>query len=270
MINDDDLGEKIDPLSISSTPIKGALPPPKKGPWDTAESVDSEFNPGQWPQRPSTPPPVGREVAYNPQGAGPSGQAPTSAQAPATPQTKPLPPAPVSKRFKATAKESRVLGKFREAFGLKRVDSADAVITRKHPRDPEQEISMKFTFRGLGYDDYLWALLTAANSGMPSQFAFRVACCAMMTAAIDDTPIWEVFGLEPLHPDDVTDPLYPHKGIRFNSAEMFMEELRTSMHDIVDDLFNQISEKVDDRYMLKQETPEEAADGAAEPERPLP
>jgi hypothetical protein len=91
-----------------------------------------------------------------------------------------------------------------------------------------------------------------------STFAWKIAFISMGVASMDKVPLWEVFGFEPESPDHVRDPMYPHMGLRFQVAEAFCQELRTSLFDTVEHLYSAYEEKIDSTYLPKKEKPPEA------------
>jgi hypothetical protein len=138
---------------------------------------------------------------------------------------------------------------------------------------------MTFGLRGINYEDYQWVLEKTQEmlqSPNLATFAWKIAFMSMGVASIDGVPIWTVLGFEPENPDHTRDPMYPHMGLRFQAADAFCEELRTTLFDTVEHLYAEYERKVDSKYLPKADKPaakeaveEEEADGE-DPSLPLP
>jgi hypothetical protein len=169
---------------------------------------------------------------------------------------------------RVTTKESKVLKKFRRVFSVSRIEPGEVEVVRKDPDDPTKNITMKFGFRGIGFEDYQWVLEKSVDN-MHSQrlatFSFKEAVIAIGTCSLDGVPMWEVFGFEPDDPADVADPMLPkHRGLRQRPADLFLEELKTTFYDAVEYLYTQYEEKVDTQYLptrKKEEDVEEEESG---------
>lgn len=259
-----DLGDRVDVLNMSAMPTPNMLPHPQgeHDPWATAENADAQFG------AEATPAPkqgAGLDVG----GYNPSAQQAPSAPPQAAPQAQGNIPAspgkrPVPKVAKVSRKETHLLKKFRETFGLKRIDVAEGTLVRRDPQDPEQNVEMKFGLRGLNYEDYQWVLDKAASlqqNPLLVAFAWKIAVCSLGTASVEGQPIWEVLGFEPESPEHVADPMYPHLGLRFQAAEAWCAELTGSLFDTVEDIYKLYEEKVDKQYYAKPDEPEEGEDG---------
>jgi hypothetical protein len=277
-MSDDRLGDRVTVADLSDSPIQGGLPHPQQDPWRNAAGVDQPFRgaapaPGQ--RR------LGAETSYDP-GAGtlrdPLAEAQEARRSAAQPQpaapapaaTKPEPKGvrPVPQVAKASRKETNTLRRFREVFGLQRIKVIDAPLTRRDPNDSSQNVEMVFGLRGINYEDYQWVLeKTQELMQTPAlaTFAWKIAFMSMGVAAIDKQPIWEVLGFEPDNADHVRDPMYPHMGLRFQAAEAFCEELRTTLFDTVEHLYAAYEEKVDSNYLAKKADKKKEEEGSQGP-----
>ena len=271
-MNDDKLGDRIIVSEIES----GGLPHPQD-PWGEAPSVNTPFT--QSAAR--HPAPVGAETSYDPRGAtlpDPLSDAQAArAQAKASSSAlKPQPtvaagvrPTPVQP---VTSAETATLRRFREVFGLKRVDVVEVSIPRLDPNDPTQNVEIKFGLRGINYDDYQWVLeKTREMIQDPSlaTFAWKAAFISMGVASIDGEPLWSVFGIQPENSDHIKDHMYPHMGLRFQAADALCEELRTSFFDLIEQLYSAYEAKVDTKYLPKK-AEEKKMEGEGEQSLPLP
>ena len=257
MSNEDRLGERVQISELSDSPIQGSLPHPQD-PWDSASSADAPF----------------RDPLFEAQQARQARQAGPAPSAPAAPHAAApaAPPAPRGQRpvpviAPATRKETATLKRFREVFSLKRIDVVNAVLRRRDPQDLDKNVEMTFGLRGLGYEDYQWVLSkTQELLQKPDMatFAWKIAFMSMGVASIEGEPIWQVLGFEPANPEHVRDPMYPHMGLRFQAADAFCEELRTSLFDTVENLYGEYETKVDSQYLPKKEKGEKTNEGEAE------
>lgn len=178
--------------------------------------------------------PVSAPLPQMPQ---PAAQAAAPAQADATP--------PVAK--KPDAKNmSMQLRRFREAFGVKRINTKAHTITRVTP-DGSEKVDFTFQFRIPNYEDYQWAIVKAEQYStafrVPPVFALHFAVVAISVCALDvnlekgarPTPLHEVFSLE-VHDSHVRDPYFPSVMVRAAVADLFFDELLESFYDVVDEL----------------------------------
>lgn len=251
-----DLGERINVV-----PAANALPHPQGDfdPWHTAEGAATPFGAKADPAEQQGGPglPVG---GYDPS----KPQAVAAAPAKEKLDTPPRGKRPIPKVTKISRKETVLLTKFRETFGLQRIKVAEGVLIRKDPNNSEKNVELSFGMRGLNYEDYQWVLEKAAGMNqtpMLVAFAWKIAICSMGVASFEGAPIWEVLGFEPDDPDHVRDPMYPHMGLRFQAADAFCDELTGSLFDTVEGLYALYEEKVDSQYMpnaKKDEDEEEA------------
>lgn len=273
-MSEDRYGERVNLSDISSNPIHGSLPHPKD-PWQGAQAVDQPFR----NSAPSAGGALGVDTDYSPRGTlrDPLGEAQAAAAAKQTqspPEVKAPPvkeqrgPRPVPQVAAASRKETATLSRFREIFSLQRIKIVDAKLVRRDPVDPSLNVEMTFGLRGINFEDYQWVLAKFsenAHSATVFNQALKHAFVSMAVASIEGEPIWKVFGFEPQRPEDVRDPMYPHVGLRFQAAEAFSEELRATMHDLVEGLWAEIESKIDSKYLPKktkaQEPQEEGASG---------
>lgn len=274
-MSDDRLGERVTVSELSEAPIQGGLPHPQD-PWRNASGVDAPFQ-GAAPAGPRR---LGAETSYDP-GAGtlrdPLAEAQDArnrqaaapvAAAPVVKKPEPKGMRPVPPAAKASRKETTTLRRFRETFGLKRIDVVDAPLLRRDPHDSSRNVEMVFGLRGINYEDYQWVLEKTQElmqNPALATFAWKIAFMSMGVASIDKEPIWEVLGFEPDNADHVRDPMYPHMGLRFQAAEAFCEELRTSLFDTVEHLYAAYEEKVDSNYLAKRVEPKKEEDGSQGP-----
>lgn len=267
-MTDDRLGERV----IVSE-IEPGLPHPQD-PWSDAPTVDSPFSAAQAPH--TSRHPLGVETSYDPRGTLPDPlsrakeerdqrTSPTPQQVPVAHGTRPVPTSPM------TSSESSTLKKFREVFGLKRVDVVPVTISRRDPHNPEVNIDLVFGLRGINYDDYQWVLEKTREMIQDpalANFAWKAAFVSMGVASIDGEPIYQVFGIKPESADHIRDPMYPHMGLRFQAASAFCEEIRTSFFDLVENLYAAYEEKVDTKYLpISKKNKEKEQE---EPSLPLP
>jgi len=269
-MSEDRYGERVNLSDISSNPIQGSLPHPKD-PWQGAQAVDQPFK----NSAPAAGGAVGADTNYSPRGVlrDPLGEA--QAAVTTKPQEVKSPPIkeargprPVPQATAPTRKETATLSRFREIFSLQRIKVVDATISRRDPVDPSLNVEMTFGLRGINFEDYQWVLAKFAENAHSSTVfnqALKHAFVSMAVASIEGEPIWKVFGFEPQKPEDVRDPMYPHIGLRFQAAEALSEELRTTMHDLIEGLWAEVESKIDSRYLptkkAKTQEPEEGASG---------
>lgn len=256
-----DLGERI-----SVVPSANALPHPQGDfdPWQTAEGTAAPF---------------GAKADVAPQQGGPGlpvGYDPSKASAKKPKKEKLDTPSrgkrPVPAVTKISRRQTALLSKFRETFGLQRIKVAEGFLRRKDPEDPEKIVELSFGMRGLNYEDYQWVLEKAAGmqqTPMLVAFAWKIAVCSMGVASFEGAPIWKVLGFEPEDPDHVRDPLYPHIGLRFQAADAFCDELTGSLFDTVEQLYALYEEKVDQQYMPGAAKKDEEEDEEEVEEVPL-
>lgn len=160
-------------------------------------------------------------------------------------------------------KATTQLKKFRELFGIKRIDIKYHTITRKDTSG--NEITMVFGFRALNYEDYQWLIEKTASiedfnlenvekTPMIDMSKYRLALIAISLCTLDNepitenkqgTPIWQIFGIEPNNEDYIKDPYFPHTSIRHEAAELMLQEIKTTLFDIVSELFDAYSELID-------------------------
>ncbi len=278
-MTDDRFGERVSVAEISDTPIQGSLPHPHD-PWRSASGVDQPF------QGSATSPGtrrLGAETSYDPNSDGtlrdplseaqqaqrqaqPTSQSPGGGSGAKPPEPRGVRPVPPT--AKATRKETKTLRRFREVFGLQRIKVVDAPLVRRDPDDLTQNAEMVFGLRGINYEDYQWVLEKTQElmqNPALATFAWKIAFMSMGVAAIDKEPIWQVLGFEPENPDHIRDPMYPHIGLRFQAAEAFCEELRTSLFDTVEHLYAAYEEKVDSNYLAKKVDKKKDEEGSPGP-----
>lgn len=240
-----DLGERI-----SVVPSANALPHPQGDfdPWQTAEGAATPFGATADPAPQQGGP--GLPVGYDP--SKPKASAKSKKSKTEKLDTPSRGKRPVPTVTKISRKETALLTKFRETFGLQRINVEDGVLRRKDPEDPEKIVELRFGMRGLNYEDYQWVLEKASGmqqTPMLAAFAWKIAVCSMGVASFEGVPTWEVLGFEPEDPDHVRDPMYPHMGLRFQTADAFCDELSSSLFDTVEQLYALYEEKVDQQYM---------------------
>jgi len=265
-MSDERFGDRVTVSDLSDAPIQGGLPHPQDA-WRGASGVDQPFQ-GSAPQKPRQ---LGAETSYDPRAStirDPLAEAqdrsrqaaqPVTTAAPA-PRPEPKGVRPVPTIAKATRKETATLRKFREVFGLQRIKVIDATLSRRDPQNPDVNVDMVFGLRGVNYEDYQWILeKTQEMMQTPAlaTFAWKIAFCSMGVASLDGVPIYEALGFEVDNPEHVRDPMYPHMGLRFQAAEAFAEELRTTLFDTVEHLYAAYEEKVDSNYLAKKNKPVE-------------
>lgn len=277
-MTDERLGDRVSISDISSTPVSGGLPHPKDGNmWGNSSSIDQPFG---------TPSPAGQQrqtgvvTPYDPTGGGgvrdPLSEAAASRQAaaaePRSQAHKGLRPVPQVGAI--SKKETAVLKKFRELFGLKRIDVVDVTVLRRDPSNPSLNIPMTFGLRGINYEDYQWALEKTREllqSPTLSTFAWKHAFISIAVCSLDGEPIWSALGFEAQDPNHVRDPMYPHLGLRLQAAETFSEELKGSLFDTIENLYALYEEKVDSSYLPRKVDNEPSKDSpkSEEPKSPL-
>lgn len=275
-MSDDRLGDRVIVSELSDHPISGGNPHPQD-PWRNASSMDQPFRGAAAPGAKN----MGRETPYDPRGGtlrDPLGEAQAARQAPApsaTPAPTPEPkiakgPRPVPQVAKVTKAESATLRRFREVFGLERVKVEDVTVSRLDPLNREQNTDMVFGLRGVNWEDYQWIMAKALDMNTDPRLAegtFKIAWVAMTVAHIDGVPIYEVFGFEPSDPDHVRDPMYPHIGLRFQAAELWIEELsKEAQFDLVENLYKLYEAKIDSKYLPKKVKEPKSEEG---PQGPL-
>lgn len=174
--------------------------------------------------------------------------------------------------YTPNAEASPQLKKFRELFGLKRIDVRYCQITRKGLDN--KPVTMTFGLRPMNHEDYQWVIDKAADiqrlnaeqlevSATTSwAFCFKQAVVAMSVCTMDEgirsidnpgTPLWKVFGLIPDDPIYVSDPNYPHTIIRVATADAFLHELTGIFYDIVEDLHTAVGNLIDEEYKARNE-----------------
>ena len=255
-----DLGERV------SVVPAGTMPHPQGGfnPWAAADDPDAPFqasaDPAGAPQGP------GRQVGYDPTGAEPAPTAkPEKETVEAAPPVRGKRPIPTAKP--ASTRENDTLKKFREVFGLQRIEKVEATVSRKDPENPNKEVTMRFGLRAMNFEDYQWVLSKTAALAQNPQFAYlawKVAVVSIGVCSVDDTPLWEVFGFEPEEPEHVRDPMKPHVGLRLQTAEKWSEELMSStLFDTIEAIYIQYENSVDSQYLpsKKEDTPKGEGDG---------
>jgi hypothetical protein len=150
----------------------------------------------------------------------------------------------VSKAKKTT--ESSQIKKFREIFGLKRVDVKYIDIIRLS-LDGKSNTTTKFGIRGLNHADLQWCVEKAESKTL------KQAVVAMSICSMDDVPIWKVFGLSD---ENITDPNYPDSKIRIEAADLLYIELKNTLFDLVEELHAAIMNLMDS-YTAKEEEKQE-------------
>jgi len=272
-MTDDRLGDRVIVSEIDST-ISGNLPHPQD-PWSDAPNINSPFT--QQAARPTSSS-VGAETSYDPRRSvlpdplsdakeARDTQKTREAVPVSSPGTRPLPPSPV------TSSESSTLKRFREVFGLKRVDVVTVPIARRDPHNPETNVEILFGLRGINYDDYQWVLEKTREMIQDpalATFAWKAAFISMGVASIDGVPLHEVFGIQPVSPDHVRDPMYPHMGLRFQAASAFCDELRTSLFELVEHLYVAYEQNVDSKYLPKAKSSKKDEKEGEDTPLPLP
>jgi len=237
-----DLGERI-----SVVPSANSLPHPQGefDPWATAEGAATPFG--------AKASPADKQAGQGlPVGYDPAAGAEAAAAAPKKLAVPPRGKRPIPDVTKVSRKETALLTRFRETFGLQRINVVEGSLARRDPQDPTKNVNMAFGFRGLNYEDYQWVLEKAAGmqqTPMLVAFAWKIAVCSIGVASLEGAPIWEVLGFEPEDPDSVRDPMYPHIGLRFQAADAFCDELSNSLFDTVEGIYALYEEKVDQQYM---------------------
>jgi hypothetical protein len=180
---------------------------------------------------------------------------PTKPNAANKPVTQPAPqkaepePSKMQDPPKAKPKMTQQLQRFREAFGVKRVQIAPFTVVRKSP-DGSDNISCTFQFRGLKYEDFQWAVARATEltrvADLPLVAAWNLAATAISLCAFDfdlnegdrPTPLHEIFGIQVEDSSQIKDPYYPVATVRMNAADMMLAELSESLFDFAVDLTN--------------------------------
>jgi len=178
---------------------------------------------------------------------------------------------PKNNMYTPNAKASFQLQRFRELFGLKRIDVQYYSITRK--LDGEL-VTMTFGLRPLNHEDYQWIVDKSADiqrlnaeqleisMSTSWAFCFKQATVAMSVCTLDEgirsrenpgTPIWEVLGIEPKDPVFVKDPNYPHTIIRVAAADAMLHELGGIFYDVVEDLNTAVAKLIDDIYRIEDQ-----------------
>jgi len=258
-MSDERFGDRVQVSELSDAPIQqGGLPHPDA--WAGSASVNTPFQ-GQAPAGPRR---TGVETEYDPTEGlrDPLYEAEQSRKAQrAAPPAAPAAPAkvrqrPVPKVAKVTRKETSTLKRFREIFGLQRVAVEEAILKRRDPTDASRNVEVRFGLRGINYEDYQWVLgktQELLQSPEMATFAWKISFMSMGVASIDGTPIWEVLGFEAEDAEHTRDPMYPHIGLRFQAAEAFCEELRTTLFDTVEHLYTEYEKKIDSKYLPKAE-----------------
>jgi hypothetical protein len=235
-----DLGDRV-----SVVPTANVLPHPQ-----------GEFDP--WADADGAAAPFGAEADPAPKQGGPGlpvGYDPSKNTPKKVKKKQAAPPRgkrPVPERTSISRKETELLTKFRETFGLQRISVAEGTLTRKDPDNPDSNVELRFGFRGMNYEDYQWVLEKAAEmqqTPMLVAFSWKIAVCSIGVASFEGSPIWEVLGFTPENVNDVRDPMYPHIGLRFQAADAFCAELTSSLFDTVEHLYSLYEEKVDKQYM---------------------
>jgi hypothetical protein len=219
------LGERIDVSSISDDdlPYPGQDKPVDEDPFSSAEEVTAPFG-----------------AVY-------------------TADTVVPPKAPVKQAtLPPKKKPSLQLQKFREAFGIKRITKVPHTVTYKGEGD--ENLSMTFHLRAMGYEDFQWALEQARNlTDLPLVVAWNLTSIAVSVCAMDfnfdpialPTPTYLVFDV----PTDnqVRDPYYPPATVRFEAAAALMEELRGSFFNLVEELREALDTKIGGQYKTLSE-----------------
>jgi len=148
-----------------------------------------------------------------------------------------------TKKVKENKNISSQLSKFREIFGLKRIDVVPYSLVRRSS-DGNSNTEMIIGLRAMNYDDFQWCLERSANIvtrteedtensfNIKKTFAYHQVMVAISICSLDGSPIWKVFGLE----DDSIDSNYPKFGTRCQSAELVLQELKTTLYDAVIEL----------------------------------
>ena len=255
-MSDDRFGDRVSVSDLSDEPINGGLAHPND-PWASAsESVDSPFT----------------AQAFTPRGTQGTQEQPK----PLAKVEVPVGQRPVPQVARVSRKESETLKKFRETFGLKRVSQEEAILERRDPNNPDRNVQMKFGLRGVNHEDYQWILTKTQEllqNPKLATFAWKISFISMGVCSIDGIPVWEVLGFVPSEAEHTRDPMYPHMGLRFQAADAFCEELRTSLFEIVEELYAAYEAKVDSKYLAKKETSktsEDKEEEAGEAQGPLP
>jgi len=145
-------------------------------------------------------------------------------------------------------KASPQLRKFRELFGLQRVEVKYYNLTRRS-QDGESNEYVKIGLRAMNFEDFQWCLeQTAAitqdvnqhifiNSEAIAQgFAWKQAVIAISVCSLDGVPIYEVFGMDKQDGDSN----YPKLFVRIQAASLLLAELKTTLYDAVDELHDAI------------------------------
>lgn len=178
-------------------------------------------------------------------------------------------------RRKVTNKEATSqLKKFRELFGLKRIDIKYHTITRKDENG--DDFTMTFGFRALNYEDWQWLLAKIANieninadtvntSSTIDISNYRLAVVAISLCTLNEghiketsrgMPIWKVMGIEVNNKDYIKDPHFPYVTIRHEAADLLYEEIKSTLFDVVDDLYKAYNTLVESKlndYFINQE-----------------
>lgn len=169
-------------------------------------------------------------------------------------------------KYIPNAEATTQLQKFRELFGLKRIDVQYYSVKRKLHGN---SITMTFGLRPLNHEDYQWIVDKSADiqrlnaeqleiSMVTSwAFYFKQATVAMSICTLDEgirsrenpgTPVWKVFGIEPNDPIYTKDPNYPHTIIRVAAAEAMLKELGGIFYDVVEELNTAVTNLIDAAY----------------------
>jgi hypothetical protein len=126
----------------------------------------------------------------------------------------------------------------------------------------------KWTLRQMAFSDFeiSTSLMHAEGIYLHPDQRVRVSFAAIATAAIDDKPLWEVFGV--MKPEEATEalagchPLNPPVDVKFKAAMAFYRFLMNSKKfSLVNHLFEVYSKHLDeedeDKSKKKDETPEQ-------------
>jgi len=265
MSNSDKLGDRVNVPSMAQG-VTGSLPHPQD-PWGTSSSVEDPYDAApKFRNRSDVP--VAEATAYDP--TSPAAQAAPAPAAPAPAQAAPAQAAPAARAPRplppttsATTHESKVISRFREVFGIGRVKEVPLTITRRDPKNTDKNASMVFGVRAVNYEDYQWILeMTQELQQSPrlASFAWKIAFMSMVVCSLDKEPIWKSFGFVPGDPSEVTDPLYPHMGLRFQAAGRMCELFKSAFFYLVDELYTEYESQVDSNYIAKKpKSTEEAA-----------
>lgn len=221
-MNHPNLGRQVNFNDIPQEPIKhtglnqgGSLPyPQSQQPQASSEKV---VDPGFYLNKP-----------FNPQHVMGGGSAPP-------PQGPPPPPDPPVRTKSVVAddfrsiQESEDITRLRERYGVK-------TPTLHHI----QLGDMKFSFRVPGSSDIRWGAsllgeLLNIDNAIALQMTMRPAMVAVSVAAINDTPLWQHFGMA-VNPATMQDPLYPPKDIRFRAAKYFYDIITDDTLDLGEEL----------------------------------